>query len=177
MAGRFFIRINIPEPLKGKRRQDVIDKFMLRALRFAVRSAIQAHIDQINIESGMARGTFLFVSRLVRAGVNFPTNTGFKYYHRRGSSAQNKTAQLGAQFSTADSKEAAEARFKSKFPRYSFEMQTALRYFNIEDQVRWNFSGQFVATMENKLLEFINKNGPALIGEILGSATRGRGIS
>ena len=168
---RFRIRLSIPSVLPPRRTRESIDRFMGRAFRFAVRSAIQAHINQIHIQSGMARGTFLFISRFVRAGVNFPTNSGFTYYHRKGSQAQPKSAQLGASFSTADSRGAAEDRFMFKFPRYVFQMDTALRYFNIEDQVRWNFSDAFEATMERKLEEFIDKNGPSLIGEIFPSVS------
>lgn len=145
---------------------------MGRAFRFAVREALQANINKIHFLSGTARGTFMHISRFVGAGLSFPTRIGFYYYHRAGSPRVPKSANLGASLSSAKSAIDARRSFKLEFPEYSFSFETALRYFNIEDQVRWGFSGSFVVSVEAKLREFIRKFGPGIIAELYGSARR-----
>jgi len=175
-VARTFLRIKLPSPESQRRTKDSIDKFMARAFRFAVREALQAHLSDIRILSGMARGTFLHISRFVGAGLNFPSNPGFKYYSKRGARPQTKTALLGASLSTARSSSEAAKRFKSDGSRYTFDMQTSLRYFDIENKIRWNFSEPFRKTLDRKLREYIQKFGASLMGDIFSSSTRGRGI-
>lgn len=176
MGKRVFVRLRLPQPVPPPRFRAAMDAFMGKAFRFAVREALQAHIAQIGFLSGTARGTFLHVSRFVGAGISFPTRIGFYYYHRAGSKRVPKSAGLGASLSTAKSSLQAQKRFTTDFPRYTFEMQTALRYFNIQDQVKWNFSVAFTKTMEDKLREFIRKFGPGLIADLYSTVTRGRGF-
>ena len=147
---------------------------MGKAFRFAVREALQKHINQIGFLSGTARGTFLHVSRFVGAGISFPTRVGFYYYHRAGSNRVPKSAGLGASLSSAKGALESQNSFDLKFPNYSFSMETALRYFNLQDQVRWGFSNAFNSTMKAKLREFLAKFGPGLIADLYSFARRTR---
>jgi|SRR5581483_3746129 len=97
-----------------------VKKFAEVALRNAARRFIREAIQSVPVQTGMARGSYLNVGRLLRVAIKInPTVFGAKYH------GQPKTPELGASLS--------EFGFRNQGDLYIFEFGTDVEHYNINE--------------------------------------------
>ncbi len=96
-------------------------------MRVAARAFVRAALLRVPVQSGMARGSFLNIGRLLRVAIPIsPTHTGEFSYEYGGK--QLKTAELGASLATP-----AEQMFTENGQSFSFKFEPGVIHYAINE--------------------------------------------
>jgi hypothetical protein len=94
----------------------------------AIRDFLRAAVPRVPVQTGMARGSFLNLGRAVGVVVPIvPTRFKQKYYHRRGATPHAKNARTASRYVKY------KVPRKSKRDKMSFEFNTRVLHFNLEE--------------------------------------------
>lgn len=116
-------------------RKDVlklIEKQFIKGARAFVRAAVPL----VPVQTGMARGSFLNIGRLINLIIPInPTKFNKKYYHRPGYSGEDKTPELGASYSTPERDIITVTK-----TRLEFHFQTKVFHYLLHDEFDYQTS-------------------------------------
>lgn len=156
-----FLRLTMDlTKLDPKLAQKLINQGAEVQMRNAVRAFIRAAVQKIPVQTGMARGSFLHLGRILRVNVPInPTKTG-KYYHAPAK-GRYKTKELGARLTTFGGNTLGTV-VSVEGNKLNFAIDTRIFHLTLNDLVGSSGTGPWGAFEAGRLafINYLEKHGP-----------------